>query len=135
MPDRHLFRRFLIAGTWWPYRAGGNAQRGRGEPQPPVRAHSNDVDTTSARLPLASADQKYAALDGARMKQTVNDITAISRKSRDEGVKYWGRIAGTKADKEMEEYAGATLPRDRSAGRAHAVRSTCRRSGSPSTGK
>ena len=39
------------------------------------------------------------------MKQFVNDITAISRKSRDEGVKYWGRIAGTKADKEMEEYA------------------------------
>src|SRR5262245_35914412 len=39
------------------------------------------------------------------MKQFVNDITGISRKSRDEGVKYWGRIAGTKADKEMEEYA------------------------------
>jgi len=81
------------------------AQRGRGEPQPPVRPHSNDADTTHARLPLAAADQKYAALDGARMKQFVNDITAISRKSRDESVKYWGRIAGTKADKEMEEYA------------------------------
>src|SRR5262249_62212586 len=59
----------------------------------------------AARQPLLAADQKYSALDGARMKQTVNDITAISRKSRDEGVKYWGRIAGTKADKEMEEYA------------------------------
>ena len=83
----------------------GSAQRGRGEPQPAVRPHSNDVNTTAARLPLAAADQKYVALDGARMKQSVNDITAISRKSRDEGVKYWGRIAGTKADKEMEEYA------------------------------
>lgn len=82
-----------------------SAQRGRGEPQPPVRPHSNDVNTTAARLPLAAADQKYAALDGARMKQSVNDITAISRKSRDEGIRYWGRIAGTKADKEMEEYA------------------------------
>jgi peptidase M28-like protein len=82
-----------------------SAQRGRGEPQPPVRPHSNEVDTTHARQPLAAADQKYAGLDGARMKQFVNDITAISRKSRDEGVKYWGRIAGTKADKEMEEYA------------------------------
>ena len=82
-----------------------SAQRGRGEPQPPVRPHTNDVNTTAARLPLAAADQKYAGLDGARMKQFVNDITAISRKSRDEGVKYWGRIAGTKADKEMEEYA------------------------------
>jgi len=84
---------------------GLSAQRGRGEPQPPVRPHTNDVDTTAARQALAPADQKYAALDGARMKQTVNDITAISRKSRDEGIKYWGRIAGTKADKDMEEYA------------------------------
>jgi len=81
-----------------------SAQRGRGEPQPPVRPHTNDVNTTAARLPLATADQKYAGLDGARMKQFVNDVTGISRKSRDEGVKYWGRIAGSKADKEMEEY-------------------------------
>lgn len=87
--------------------AGGfvlHAQRG-GAPQPPVRPHTNDVNATSTRLPLAPADQKYAALDGARMKTFVNDITAISRKSHDEGVKYWGRIAGSKADAEMEEYA------------------------------
>lgn len=87
--------------------AGGfllHAQRG-GAPQPPVRPHTNDVNATYTRLPLAPADQKYAALDGARMKTVVNDITAISRKSRDEGVKYWGRIAGSKADAEMEEYA------------------------------
>src|SRR5262245_59844877 len=81
-----------------------SAQRGRGEPQPPVRPHTNDVNTTAARLPLAAADQKYAGLDGARMKQFVNDITAISRKSRDEGIKYWGRIAGSKANGEMLEY-------------------------------
>jgi len=55
---------------------GLSAQRGRGEPQPPVRPHTNDVNTTAARQPLSAADQKYAALDGARMKQTVNDITA-----------------------------------------------------------
>ena len=84
------------------------AQRGQGgrggEAQPPVKAHVNNVDTSYPRMPLAPADQKYARLDGVEMKQTVQDITAISRKSRDEGIKYWGRIAGTKADAETEEY-------------------------------
>jgi hypothetical protein len=101
VPGRILAACALIVSTG----LVAGAQRGRGEPQPPVRPHANEVDTTAARLPLTSADQKYAALDGAKMKQSVNDITAISRKSRDEGVKYWGRIAGTKADKDMEEYA------------------------------
>jgi hypothetical protein len=82
------------------------AQRGAPrEPQPPVRPHTNDVDTTAARLPLAAADQKYGAIEGARLKRDVNAITALSRKSRDEGIKYWGRIAGTKNDAEMEQYA------------------------------
>jgi hypothetical protein len=67
--------------------------------------HANDVESSYARLPLAAADQAYARIDGARMKQTVNEITGISRKSRDEGVKYWGRIAGSKADAETEEYS------------------------------
>lgn len=106
MPIRNLARTVLTAVVLIVATGFGlSAQRGRGEPQPPVRSHTNDVDTTAARQPLLAADQKYVALDGARMKQTVNDITAISRKSRDEGIKYWGRIAGTKADKEMEEYA------------------------------
>ena len=30
------------------------------------------------------------------MKTTVNDVVAISRRSRDDGNKYWGRISGTK---------------------------------------
>jgi Peptidase family M28 len=90
----------VFAGT-----AGSVARAQRGAPQPPVRPHTNDVDSSYTRLPLAPADQKYGAIDGARLKQFVNDVTAISRKSRDEGIKYWGRIAGTKADAEMEEYA------------------------------
>lgn len=80
--------------------------RGRGTAeQPPVQVHRNDVDTTHARLPLAPEDRAYARIDGARMKADVNDITAISRKARDEGIRYWGRIAGSKADLEAEEHA------------------------------
>src|SRR5262249_30615726 len=106
MPTRNLSGTvFTVVALIAAAGLGLSPQRGRGEPQPPVRPHTNDVDTTAARQPLSAADQKYAALDGARMKQTVKDIPAISRKSRDEGGKYWGRIAGTKADKDMEEYA------------------------------
>ena len=45
---------------------------------------------------LSAADRKYGDIDGTRMKALVNDVVAISRKSRDDGNKYWGRISGTK---------------------------------------
>ena len=52
----------------------------------------------SAYVPsiLPDSERAYARIDGARMKGIVNEIVAISRKSRDDGNKYWGRIAGTK---------------------------------------
>jgi hypothetical protein len=46
--------------------------------------------------PLPDAERAYARINGANMKALVNEIVAISRKSRDDGNKYWGRIAGTK---------------------------------------
>jgi peptidase M28-like protein len=46
--------------------------------------------------PLPDSEKAYAAINGAHMKSIVNEIVAISRKSRDDGNKYWGRIAGTK---------------------------------------
>lgn len=46
--------------------------------------------------PLSGTDRVYADIDGARMKGIVNEVVAISRRSRDDGNKYWGRIAGTK---------------------------------------
>jgi hypothetical protein len=45
---------------------------------------------------LPESEKAYANIDGAHMKAIVNEIVAISRKSRDDGNKYWGRIAGTK---------------------------------------
>jgi Peptidase family M28 len=46
---------------------------------------------------IPAADQKYAALDGVHMKRDfMMPIMDISLKSRDDGDRYWGRIAGTK---------------------------------------
>ena len=53
---------------------------------------------------VAAQAPAYADIDGSRLKQIVEDIAAISRKSRDAGIKYWGRIAGSAANAEATEY-------------------------------
>jgi len=54
---------------------------------------------------LAPSEAAYAAIDGARLMQDVNDITAISRRYRDHGhPQFWGRITGTEADAENAQW-------------------------------
>ncbi|HIE94694.1 MAG TPA: M28 family peptidase, partial [Acidobacteria bacterium] len=47
------------------------------------------------RRALSGADQAYGRIDGRELKGWMNDVVAISRQSRDDGHRYWGRIAGT----------------------------------------
>jgi hypothetical protein len=84
------------------------AQRGRGnEPQPEVKDHRIDLESSFVRPPLRAGDETYGRINGERVKQFVNEITAISRKDRDRGNKYWGRVAGTEADKEVHDLVAA----------------------------
>ena len=84
------------------------AQRGRGnEPQPQVKDHRIDLESSFVRIPLRPGDEAYGRINGERVKQFVNEITAISRKDRDRGNKYWGRVAGTEADKEVHDLVAA----------------------------
>jgi hypothetical protein len=46
--------------------------------------------------PQSGAAGPYGDISGARMKALVEEVVAISLESRDEGNRYWGRIAGTK---------------------------------------
>ena len=48
------------------------------------------------RMPLAESDRIYAAIDGHHVKELLNEVVAISRRSQADGNRYWGRIAGTK---------------------------------------
>jgi Peptidase family M28 len=68
-------------------------------PADPPHQRSGDVGWR-----LAPEDQKYAAIDGARLKQYVADQTAISRRYRDAGHQFWGRIIGTSADAENAQW-------------------------------
>jgi hypothetical protein len=49
---------------------------------------------------LLPSEQQYASIDGQHLKQYVDDQTAISRRYRDNGHQFWGRIIGTEADAE-----------------------------------
>src|ERR1700730_12511596 len=53
---------------------------------------------------LLPTEQQYASIDGRHLKEYVNDQTAISRRYRDRGHQFWGRIIGTEADAENAQW-------------------------------
>src|ERR1700719_4434183 len=53
---------------------------------------------------LLPTEQQYASIDGRHLKEYVNDQTAISRRYRDSGHQFWGRIIGTEADAENAQW-------------------------------
>jgi hypothetical protein len=57
---------------------------------------------------LAPAEERYAAIEGAHLKQYIGELTAIARRYRDNGhPQFWGRIIGTAADTENAEWTMA----------------------------
>jgi hypothetical protein len=57
------------------------------------------------------SDPQYKKIDGFKIKSYINEITGISRKSRDDGNQYWGRIAGTPYDKMTADWVAAQYKR------------------------
>lgn len=73
-------------------------------PRPQVKQHKFDLESSYIRMPLPPGEEKYGRIDGQRMKEHVHALTAIARKHRDVGERYWGRLPGSRADAEAEEY-------------------------------
>jgi hypothetical protein len=69
------------------------------------------ADDQFLRWPYPPGDVAYRDLDGFRIKALVNEVTAISRKSRDDGHQYWGRIAGTEYERMTNEWTAAHFRR------------------------
>src|SRR5947207_14506256 len=61
-------------------------------------------DEAYPRFPLPPGNDAYAHVDGLKMKAVIEQNTAISRKSRDDGNQYWGRIPGTPYDRMMQDW-------------------------------
>jgi hypothetical protein len=61
-------------------------------------------DAQYLRWPLVPGDAKYARINGDKIKKDVAALSAISRRDRDRGNQWWGRNAGTQADRETQEW-------------------------------
>jgi hypothetical protein len=81
----------MLAGLFWALGGGPSAQDLR-----LLDANGYVRDDAYARPLVPAADQKYLKIDGLKMKETMKEVVAISLRSRDDGNKYWGRIAGSK---------------------------------------
>src|SRR6185312_11445053 len=57
----------------------------------------------------ANVDKSYSSIDGRRMMTYVKEQAAISDKARDQGIKYWGRIAGQPSGDEMQAWVTQKL--------------------------
>lgn len=62
------------------------------------------ADDDYIRFPLPPGEQAYADVDAMKIKAMIGEITSISRKSRDDGNQYWGRIPGTQYDRMTEDW-------------------------------
>ncbi|PYQ74845.1 MAG: hypothetical protein DMG04_09245 [Acidobacteria bacterium] len=108
---RFLLRTTLAAAFVGTFLVVPHAQRGGGERSGPAQPPLWLPDDQYLRWPLPTGEQVYAALDAHRIKGYINEITAISRKSRDDGNQYWGRITGTPYDKMTTDWIAAQFRR------------------------
>lgn len=92
----------MTAGSVVLLTAGSGAQQPR-----PSQRKTLDLEANMLRTAVPPGEQAYARIDGVRIKQLVDEITALSRKSRDDGERYWGRIAGTRHDALIHDWSAA----------------------------
>ena len=70
----------------------------------PATPHAYPLDDAHyLRWALPKGEEAYGRIEGERLKRWVDAITAVSRRSRDDGERFWGRIAGTKYDEMTEQ--------------------------------
>jgi hypothetical protein len=70
-----------------------------------VRAHDFPLDESAfVRFPLPASEKAYADINGERIKAYLKEVVAISLKSKADGNKWWGRIAGTQYDHMAEKW-------------------------------
>ena len=72
--------------------------------QPEAMKPLHPLDESYLVWPVALADKAYEAIDGKHLKQYVEDQAAMSRRYRDAGHQFWGRIIGTSADEENAQW-------------------------------
>jgi Peptidase family M28 len=87
----------------------GQAPRTPAAPRPQVGPPLVPLAESYLQWPLPASESAYGRIDGRRLHKTVDDLAAISRKSRDAGNQWWGRITGTPAHAEAQQYVADKL--------------------------
>ena len=123
------------AAIWAGVTLTGVAQQGQREPytwpraRSETRAHGFPLDDTAfVRFPLPASESAYAGINGEHIKTLLKEVVAISLKSKADGNKWWGRIAGTPYD-EMAEKWSKTSSGSSACRTSARSSSSCRRSG------
>src|SRR4051794_12248949 len=79
----------------------GRAQGARAQERGERSAAVSKIEDRFFAMPVPSADQTYASIDGKHMHGYVVEQAAISRRYRDAGhPQFWGRIIGSASDAE-----------------------------------
>ena len=96
------------AATWWNAAGITASRRGDGWHTQPTFF---PPDVAYSRWALPEGDEEFAVLSGQRIKGYIDDVTAISRKSRDDGHQYWGRLTGSDYDHMTTDYVAEQFRR------------------------
>jgi hypothetical protein len=97
----------MVAPPASPYAQGDlgpKVEKTYGDGLPRDRDRLVFADDQYPTWPLTPAQQAYAVVNGARMKQHVVNLAQIALQDRDAGHKWWGRLPGTAADREGMAY-------------------------------
>ena len=78
-------------------------------PNPIVGPPLVPLEESYLRWPLPASAAAYGRIDGQHLKPYVEQLAVISRKSRDAGNQWWGRITGTPAHAEAQQLVAAKL--------------------------
>ena len=92
-------------------RQGQPPAAGRGQARGTAAEAPRASRTTGVGWRLAPEDQSYASIDPAHLMEYVKAQTAMSRRYRDSGHQFWGRITGTSADDENAQWLMAQFKR------------------------
>jgi hypothetical protein len=78
-------------------------------PAPIVGPPIVPLEESYLRWPLAASAAAYGRIEGSHLKPYVEQLAAISRKSREAGNQWWGRITGTPAHAEAQQLVADKL--------------------------
>jgi hypothetical protein len=88
--------------------AGAQQQPSQPPPSPPLLAPPiKPLADSYLHWPLPESAREYGRIDGRHLHSYVEELAAISRKSRDAGNQWWGRITGTPAHAETQNMLAA----------------------------